>query len=111
MVSVTLTLGEWLYIDAVLDNVHAMTAFDLSDLYDPKAAATAIRIREIGWGLERPLLEGRSWPPGEETAAQPITVPLTESDWRFALEVLEGRPEPAAKISKVILAALANPSA
>jgi hypothetical protein len=105
-VAVVMPLRDWLVIDAVLDNVHALTATDLSEMYDPKAAEIAISVRERGWEVERPLLDGGGWPPDEPTMALPITVRLTEGEWLFVTEVLEADPSTPASLVSVIVAAV-----
>ena len=99
-------LRDWLIIDAVLDNVHTLTATDLSEMYDPKAAAMAISIRERGWEVERPLLDGGGWPPDEPTMTRAITVRLAEGEWLFVTEVLEADSSVAPNLVSVIVAAV-----
>lgn len=83
-----MSLGDWLVIDAVMDN----TQQSAQDAYDDHLASMARAIRQHGWTetghITRPISEQGSWPPGDDVLSQTVSVALTSDAWNCVVEQL-----------------------
>ncbi len=86
--AIEMSLKEWLYIDAVMDNVGALSRHNFGDgLYNPQRAARADTLRAIGWDatgpITRPISDAGLWPPSDDVTSTSVTVSLAVVDWGF----------------------------
>jgi hypothetical protein len=83
-----MSLRDWLFIDARMDNTQQSARDD----YDDHLAARAGAIRQHGWDetghITRPVSEQGSWPPGDDVLSQTVRVALASDDWDFVVEQL-----------------------
>src|SRR3954451_12819693 len=89
---IRMSLADWKFIDAGLDNCVATNREVWTDESDPQKAARAHRIRERGWDvtrpIEQPILDAGTWPPDEATMRASVALSLAADDWWFVLELL-----------------------
>ncbi|MBT2549734.1 hypothetical protein [Arthrobacter sp. ISL-65] len=94
-VEVSMSVKDWQWLDATIDNTVAMAAADGND----RAVEQGHRIRSTGWEAAR--IHPRSkdgwagWPPVDDE----LSVSLPVSDWHFAIQELRRWDQIARQIS------------
>jgi hypothetical protein len=95
---ILMSLGDWLFIDAVMDNA----AQSAVAAYDDVLAARARSIRHLGWDatghITRPLSEQGLWPPGDDVLGRLVSIPLGEGDSKF----VAGQLVAASEVSDIL---------
>lgn len=88
-VAISVPLGDWLFIDAAMDNAIQSAR----DTYDDAEADRGLRIRQAGWRatghLTGPVFDSGVWPPSDDVLCQVVAVPLRRSEWSFVLSTLQ----------------------
>jgi hypothetical protein len=88
IVPISLPLGDWLFIDAVMDNSEQSAR----DADDDQVATKARAIRHIGWDttgdILRPIFDAGQRPPSDDVMRKLVTMSLTADDWRFVVDHL-----------------------
>ena len=77
--TVTMTVREWQYIDAVIDNTVSIAAVDGPREHVDQGQA----VRQAGWDQLVP--DGGDWPPDDEEAR----VTLSPAQWHFVAQQLD----------------------
>ena len=78
--AVTMTLREWLFIDAALDNVLATDRLAFSSEVD---GDTGAGVRQKGWVITQAVVDAFDgvWPPGFEAMGADVAVTLSSDEW------------------------------
>ena len=89
------TVGDWLVIDAALDNLAAVERVG----GDEAAAERAGRLREVGWAANRVHPWRGSGPVGWPPRDDALPINLTRADWEF----VRGAASRALEVSRQIV--------